>query len=337
MDNSHGFRCEPKQNTSCNDASALVRAADLPFEILHCFFEGFVQRARTRVLTRVCRRWRSAVLAMPHLLPPTLPLRFFQALILSHANITSMGWLQLPPGLVLPPLCSLDGYDLPRFKGLHNCAPYAALRSLTTLRFRDWGRCVCLSHLLCNNSALLTSLDLTMAIEPDAAVLEPIRSLASIYLSRLVDLKLDLGLRDNKHANEMLYAIIVTHATQLTRLSVAYRQGFAITPDSLTHCSFPALVELCLTVVESSLPATFAERLLAAAPNLSELHLELRHARIGRITHIPGMGRSLAPLVPLMVGLTVSNGIYLQARVLANATRLRDLGAPSCAVCSYAS
>lgn len=222
--------------------------AELPFEILHMIFAGFIQLARIRVLTRVCRRWRRAVLAMPLSLKPTLPVQFMHALIISRANIVSMGWRQLPPGVELPPLRSLDGYEIPSFKEAHRCAPYGALTSLTHLHFREWGRCVCLSHLLRNNADSLTSLDLTIALQAGASVPGHVTALAGVRLPRLVDLTIDLGMRNNAIANAALAALAAAHAAQLTRLSAAYRQGFDAKPEALTLCTFPLLASLNLSV-----------------------------------------------------------------------------------------
>lgn len=299
-------------------SARLVPFVDVPVDILHCIFACFILRARVLVLTRVCRRWRSAVLAMPLSLKPSLPSRHVQNLLLSGANIVSMGWAHLPPDLALPPLRSFVGYPdsspfqrIPKSEG-HNCVTYGLLTSLTSLRFADDSMCACLSHLLRNSAESLTSVDLTMRSERSPALAD----VASVRLLRLVDLRIELSFRDtNAHAS--LIAFMATHAAQLTRLSVAFRELDGIMLDALLACKFPLLTDLRLALPQSAFTLLFAQRLVACAPVLSELRVDVSY---GGDTVL-----SLAfdVLAPFLVGLTYHSEV--QAPTLAKLTRLREL------------
>lgn len=239
-------------------------------DILFSIFSQIHIRPRILVVSRVCKRWRQAVLRCPtsliglHLLPAALTRACASLLMITEIACTtplhSMPYLPHVTSLItLPRPCASESYHL--FTGLAN------------LNLCIDNQCTCAIQLIKGNASTLTTLQLRGGMS--ASHTATIKAIAALSLPRLRNLRLHFS----KNRDSIAFALgdfLHHHSGQLTSLALSLPlfgvfsslHSLELSYESLDVRSFSALLRNAPRLVDLSLELSTAN---FDAPNLQQL------------------------------------------------------------------
>lgn len=235
----------PSRPLSCTYASF----ASLPLDVLRLIFRLIPVHPRVRVISLVCKRWRTLVLSSVtrarRFSPAVRWFRLFPAL--EHLDITTRAMASRPLPLSLR---SLAFYAEPDYDHLPHLLALTALTAVSLhTRWRSAQR------LLLHIRTSLTSLHI---LTDDLGKPRVARGIAELFYPRLTDLSIPYSVA--------LAPLLERHASSLTRLSVKDSDNFA------TVVRFPRVTYLHLAPGWSS-NAQVGPATLAQFPALQDLSL----------------------------------------------------------------